>query len=78
MAGSVNFGNSVDDSVTPGAIQRLFRRDFQDTTTATPVKGIEDVFDYNLVSNLIQSEKVDSIGIGKVTSYTEYTLELFN
>lgn len=68
LAGSVNFGNSVDDSVTPGAIQRLFRRDFQDTTTATPVKGIEDVFDYNLVSNLIQSEKVDSIGIGKLVS----------
>jgi hypothetical protein len=60
LATSVNFSNTVNGGT------RKFLRDFEQQTTETAVKTVEDVFDYHLVKHLIGvGNSVDSIGAGK-------------
>jgi hypothetical protein len=60
LATSINFSNTVNGGT------RKFLRDFEQQTTETVVKTVEDVFDYHLVKHLIGvGNAVDSIQQGK-------------
>ncbi len=66
LATSVNFSNTVNGGT------RKFLRDFEQQTTETKVKTVEDVFDYHLVKHLIgEGNSVDdSIINGKTAALT--------
>jgi hypothetical protein len=78
LSQAINFSNKVE------AGTRKFLRNFEEADSEAPVQGIEDVFDYDLLNNVIGvGNKVESVGDSKsysgvsIDGYaTNYTLSM--